>query len=60
MIATGGYSRLVSVASYLSLPCLYNIAYFRGLYGLVYTRVLTRAQLTSGCELSSNPPIDVG
>ena len=27
---------------------------------LVYTRVLTRVQLTSGREPSSNPPMDVG
>ena len=28
-------------------------------YSCVYTRVLTRVQLTSCRELSSNPPIDV-
>ena len=27
---------------------------------LVYTRVLTRVQLTSDCKPSSNPPMDVG
>ena len=30
------------------------------LISLVYTRVLTRVQLTSGREPSSNPPMDVG
>ena len=29
-------------------------------YSLVYTRVLTRVQLTSSREPSSNPPMDVG
>ena len=31
-----------------------------GVNSLVYTRVLTRVQLTSGREPSSNPPMDVG
>ena len=35
------------------LPCV-------GIITVVYTRVLTRVQLTSGSELSSNPPMDMG
>ena len=31
-----------------------------GHFSCVYTRVLTRVQLTSGREPSSNPPMDVG
>ena len=31
-----------------------------GDHSLVYTGVLTQVLLTSGCEPSSNPPMDVG
>ena len=33
---------------------------FNSVLSQVYTRVLTRVQLTFGCEASSNPPVDEG
>ena len=61
------YTVLLPDTSAVNAGCLscYNKAvcpmpHFRTAISLVYTRVLTRVQLTSGREPSSNPPMDVG
>ena len=53
-----GMSMILYTCTPAGLVCAYLVNLISK--AVYYTRVLTRVQLTSSLELSSNPPMDVG